>query len=199
MAEIATVPLYEMLPRKKGGGVSMEITPVDTSAVHQITEALIAGRRDNEIVQATLIAASFPLPDNMVIQGKFTNLPANSKSYLNLSYAAAERNLQFKPDGSFYYSFVMDKHDPIRLTYSDGMNSYSIRTHVDSGDTLVLHADARDFVGTAQFIGDNATHANLGIKLFALDKKYKEQAQAIAFDNKGMANFMELQKKQHAE
>jgi len=199
MAEITTVPLYEMLPRKKGGGISMEVMPVDTNAVHRITEALIAGRRDNEVVRANLIAASFPLPDNMVVQGKFTNLPAKGKSYLNLSYAEGEKNLPLKPDGSFYYSFVMDKHDPIRVTYSDGMNSYSISTHIGSGDTLVLHADARDFVGTAQFIGNNSTDANLGIKLFALGEKYKEQAEAIAFDNKGMVNFMELQKKQHAE
>ena len=199
LAEIATVPLYEMLPRKKSGGASMEIMPVDTSAVHQITEALITGRRDNEVVQATLIAASFPLPDNMVIQGKLTNLPTNTKPYLNIYYVADEKNLQLKPDGSFSYSFVMDKRDPISLTYSDGRNSYSISTYADFGDTLVLQADARDFVGTAQFIGDKAAGANLGMKLFALGAKYKEQAEAIAFDDKGMVNFLELQKKQHAE
>jgi len=199
MAEIAPVPLYEMLPRKKSGGASIEITPVDTSAMNNITDALISGRRDNGYIIADLIAASFPMPDNMVIRGRLMNLPANSKSYLNLNYAAGEKNLQFRSDGSFSYSFVMDKHDPIRLTYSDGMNSYTISTYVDSGDSLVLHADARDFVGTAQFIGDKAADANLGIKLYALGTKYKEQAEAIAFDDEGPVNFMELQKKQHAE
>ncbi|MES2454911.1 MAG: histidine kinase [Bacteroidota bacterium] len=199
MTEIAEVPLYEMLPRKKTGGVSLEVMPVDTGAVLQITESLIAGRRDNAVIQVRLIAASFPLPDNMVIRGKLTNLTANSKPTLNINYGSGEKVLQFKPDGSFSSSFVMDKHDPIRLTYSDGMNSHSIRTYADFGDTLILQADALDFVGTAQFTGDQAADANLGIKLFALNEQYKTEAEAIAFDERGAANLMELQKKQHAE
>jgi hypothetical protein len=199
MAEIAMVPLYEMLPRKKSGGSSLEIMPVDTSAINNITDALISGRRDNGYIIADLVAASFPLPDNMVIRGKLVNFPANSKPFLNLNYVEGEKNLQFKPDGSFFFSFVMDKRNPIRFTYSDGMNSYSIGTHVDAGDTLVLQADARDFVGTAQFVGNKTADANLGIKLYALSAKYKAQAEAIAFDDQGPINLMELQKKQHAE
>ncbi|HMI02168.1 MAG TPA: histidine kinase, partial [Pedobacter sp.] len=205
-SDFPKINLNEITTRKKYGGTSMESDPVHAetaSVISQIIlEAIASGEKDwdngrlykDSGLSFLLPAATFPLADNMVLEGKISNMTQQMRDGLDLYLPGTEQEFRISKDGSFRITAFLSEGSQASLKYSYpyketagsgnvpasagvdvmvNINKLSIPLFFQPGDTLHITADANDFANTMRFAGNAAEMATFGLDVARFAQRMK--------------------------
>jgi two-component sensor histidine kinase len=192
------INLQEIASRKTYGGSSVEMEPVHAetaSVISQIIlEAIARGEKDwvngrlykDSELSFLISGATFPLADNVVLEGKISNMTQQVKDGLDLYLPGTEQPFRISKDGSFRITAFLTEGSGGRLKYryppketSEGrtpqiplgadvvlsVRELNMPLFFQPGDTLRITADANDFVNSMQVTGNAAGMASFGLEL----------------------------------
>ncbi len=208
-SDFAKMNLNEIAPRKKNAVTSMEFEPVhpETASIISklILEAIASGDKDwdngrlykDSGLTFLLSAATFPLADNVVLEGKIKNITRQMRDDMNLYLPGTEQQFRIAEDGSFRITAFLTEGSGARLKYQyppkkvtgsgvpqipEGVDvALSIRElnmplFFQPGDTLRITADGNDIANSIKFTGNAAEMASFALHLakFAQSRKTPE-------------------------
>ncbi len=222
----AKITLNEIALRKEYGGTSVELEPIHEQTASAVSQPIFKALADHENdwftgslfkdtnLSYTLSAASFPIKQNVVIEGRIKNVNQQVRDRFSLYFPLANGAFKIAKDGSFkltaqlvegagatlYYSYsLVDDKKAAAIIAPKGVDielkmfKLEIPLFLQPGDTLLINADGNDFINTLQFSGNAAKKAVYGLKLAKLAQNRKTEEIPFGVKSFSAESFMKGQ------
>ncbi len=188
-AEYPKLEATEIAQRKEYGGISVMVDGLNIVRATKISEPIftaLAKGDDNWYsghlnkysgFSYTLNAASFPLSDNVVVEGKILNNNDQIRKGLGMFIQGIVNNVQINNDGSFKMTGHIAEGAGAGLycKYEKEGRKYAmnIPLYLQPGDSLTISADRHDILNTMKFSGNAVKKAMYGLALAKMEQQKK--------------------------
>ncbi|WP_214225395.1 histidine kinase [Pedobacter sp. B4-66] len=201
------VLLNEITARKKSGGSSAEMSPVQLETAQTISETVTTaigshhsqlfngGKLKDSDLSILLFGASFPLPKNTLLTGNISNFKNGTQQQLSLYSASNGGYFTIAEDGSFKIPLSIKEPIDVQL-YDEG--DLHISLFVKPGDTLTITADGNNIEESLRFLGKGARTAELGVQMGKIERKISAGTKEVDPKSFSTADFMTQQQKDKA-